>query len=67
MAREKRLAAEWEGKARRGLEGDLATGRIVFLGRVDTPPSGDIKTMGQKIVEERIAEIIRGYPSSPHR
>ena len=42
---------------RRGLEGDLAAGRIVFLGRVDTPPSGDIKTMGQKIVEERIAEI----------
>ena len=57
VAREKRVAAEWEAKARRGVEADLAQGRVVFLGRVDTPPTGDLKTMGQKLVEERIPEI----------
>jgi hypothetical protein len=57
IAREKHLASDWEAKARRGLEGDLANGKIVFLGRDDTPPSGDLKSMGQKIVEERIPEI----------
>ena len=57
VAREKRLAEDWETKARRGLEGDLATGRVVFLGRLDSAPIGDLKSMGQKIVEERIPEI----------
>lgn len=57
VARERRLATEWEDKARRGLENDLAAGRIVFLGRIDTPPEGDLKTMGQKIVGDRIPEI----------
>ncbi len=57
VAREKRIAAEWEDKARRSIEADLATGRVVFLGRVDAPPTGDLKTRGQKIVEERIPEI----------
>ena len=57
VAREKRLAEEWETRARRGLAGDLAAGRVVFLGRVDPAPSGDLKMMGQRIVEERILEI----------
>ena len=57
VAREKRLASDWEDKARRGLEADLAGGRVVFVGREDSPPSGDLKSMGQKIVEERIPEI----------
>lgn len=57
VARERRLATEWECKARRGLEADLAAGRVVFLGRIDTPPPGDLKARGQKIVEERIPEI----------
>lgn len=57
VARERRVAAEWEEKARRGLEEDLAAGSIVFLGRVDSPPPGDLRTMGHKIVEERIHEI----------
>jgi hypothetical protein len=57
VAREKRLAEEWEARARRGLEADLAAGRVVFLGRVDSTPNGDLKTIGHKIVEERIPEI----------
>ncbi len=57
VARERRLAAEWEDKARRGLEADLAAGRVVFLGREDGVPEGALKAMGQKIVEERIPEI----------
>jgi hypothetical protein len=57
VARERRIAGEWEDKARRGLEADLAQGRVVFLGRVDTPPAGDLKSMGQRIVEERVPEI----------
>jgi hypothetical protein len=57
VAHERRLVDEWETKARRGLEGDLAAGRIVFHGRVDPTPSGDLKAMGQKVVEERIPEI----------
>lgn len=57
VARERRVAAEWEEKARRGLQGDLVAGRVVFLGRVDTPPRGDLKLMGQKIVEDRVPEI----------
>lgn len=57
VARERRLADEWEAKARRGLEADLGVGRVVFLGRVDPVPSGELKTMGLKIVEERIPEI----------
>lgn len=57
VGREKRLADEWRAKALRGLEGDLVAGRIVFLGREDPVPAGDLKSMGQKLVEERIAEI----------
>jgi hypothetical protein len=57
VAREKRLAEEWEKKARRGLAADLISGKVVFLGRVDDPPSDELKTVGQKIVEERIPEI----------
>lgn len=57
VARERRIAEDWETKARRGIETDLAAGRVVFLGRVDAPPSDDLKTMGQRIVEERIPEI----------
>jgi len=57
VAREKRLAEEWEAKARRGLETDLSGGRVVFLGRVDSTPSGDLTTIAHKIVEERIPEI----------
>lgn len=57
VGRERKIEREWEERARRGLETDLAGGRVVFLGRVDPPPSGDLKAMGQKIVEERVAEI----------
>ncbi len=57
VGREKRLADEWRAKALRGLESDLAVGRLVFLGRDDPAPSGDLRGMGQKIVQERIPEI----------
>lgn len=58
VARERKVSAEWEAKARRGLEADLAAGKVVFQGRIDDVPStGDLKSKAQSIVADHVPEI----------
>lgn len=58
VARERRIASEWESRARRGLEADLDAGRVVFHGRVDDPAAGvDLKAKAQALVASYVPEI----------
>ena len=58
VARERKVAADWEARARRGLESDLAAGKVVFQGRIDdVRSSGDLKSKAQTIVADHVPEI----------
>ncbi len=58
VARERRVGAEWESRARRGLETDLENGKVIFQGRVDDPALGaDLKVRAQALVAGYVPEI----------